>query len=521
MRLAVDKQRHILRQVTQTNLSNRNIAKLCGVSPNTVCELKRRFNYTKKSWDELASLTDDEFRSELGTEYRSTISGKAIPDWTKVHEELQYRDMTLSLLHAEYLEQLINQPQLALCYSQFTANYREWQKTLHISMRQFHPPGEKMFIDFCGRTMPVVNQETGEVIMMQIFVAVLGASGYTFAYAVPSQKISDWLECHSHAFAFFEGTPKQLVPDNLKSAVTKHTRELLILNRCYMELADHYQCVINPARPGKPKDKGLVEVNVQIIQRWVLASLRHRKFFSQEELNLAITEKIKILNYKTSKKYTISRFERYEKFDKPALTSLPDEPYKHSRWKYSLRVPMDYHIEFEGSHYSVPYQFIQHNVDIRTTKNTLEVLLQGQRIASHVLRDTPGKSTLEEHMPIAHQQQAKNEPEQLLFWASAKGKNIEEWIRQNITKRRDFVNGLKSARKLRHWLKEGHNLEDVELACEFALHFNQLSFAQLKSIFERRAYLKPKPEITALVQSHENIRGPEYYRSALEERPSC
>lgn len=521
MRLPVEKQRQILRYLTQTDFSNRKIGVLCSTSATTVAQLRTRLGQTQQPWQEIVSLPDSDFRKQLGTAFRRTESGKLLPDWNMVHAELQKRDLTLSLLHVEYLEQLMDHPERALCYSHFTACYRHWCKSQRISMRQFHRPGEKLFIDFCGRTMPVTDPSTGECVSMQVFVAVLGGSGYAFVHAVPSQKIADWLDCHVRAFAHFGGVPGQLVPDNLKAAVTKHTRQELILNRSYAELADHYQCVINPARSRKPKDKSLAEVTVQIVQRWVLAALRNRTFFSQEELNVAIAERVDRLNRKTSKKYPQSRLERFEQIDKPALDTLPAEPYEHSRWRYNVRVPMDYHVEFEGSFYSVPYQYIQHLVDVRSTRTTLEVLLAGQRIASHSLRTSAGISTQDAHMPDAHLQQRMDEPDQLCEWSQSFGPHVQEWVRRNLGQRRDFANGVKSVRRLRRWAREHQDAERLESACEFALRFNQLGFAQLKSIIDRNADRTPKPDTTAWVGSHSNIRGPDYYKTTQGETPSC
>jgi transposase len=350
---------------------------------------------------------------------------------------------------------------------------------------------------------------------------VLGASGYAFVYAVPTQKIADWLECHTKAFAFFEGVPRQLVPDNLKAAVTKNTREELILNRCYMELADYYQCLLNPARPRKPKDKSLAEVSVQIVQRWVLAPLRHRTFFSLEDLNAAITARVMSMNAKTSKKYLMSRLERFEKIDKPALMALPSDPYEHSKWRYAVRVPADYHVEFDQSHYSVPYQYVQQLVDLRATNNTLEVLMAGQRIASHVLRKSPGNSTREEHMPLAHQQQKRDEPDQLIAWSATVGNAVQEWVSRNLTQRRDFANGVKSVRKLRQLAREIQNSERLNSACAFALRFDHLGFTQLKTIIDRNTDRQPKPDMAAWVQTHANIRGAGYYRAQNNGGSAC
>lgn len=516
MRIPIEKQREILRHIANSNLSNRTIGDLCRVSPTTVNVLRNRFTQSQHSWSELATLTDNDFAVRLGTKPRTYKKSKVAPDWKFVHSELQKRDITLRLLHVEYLEQHSEWPDSAMGYSNFVEGYRAWSKTQRISMRQVHKPGEKLFIDFCGRTMPIYDQSTGEIKQAQIFVAVLGASGYVFAYAVPSQKISDWLLCHTKAFDFFGGTPQQLVPDNLKAAVIKNTRNELCLNRCYAEMADHYQCVINPARVRKPKDKSLAEVSVQIVQRWVLAPLRQQKFFDIQSLNSAIAQRVSLLNAKTSPKYPTSRLDRFESLDRPQLTQLPSFAFEHSRWRYSIRVPMDYHVEFERSFYSVPHAYIQQLVDLRATNTTLEVLIVGKRIASHSLLHTPGTSTQDAHRPFGHSQQSQEEPDQLKEWAKKYGSNVEEWVRCNLELRRNFAHGLKSVRQLRRWIRDQQNSEKIDSACEFALRFGHLSFAELKSIVDRSADKRPNVDTTAWISSHENIRGAAYYRNSQE-----
>lgn len=516
MRLPIEKQREILRHIANSSLSNRTIGDLCGVSPTTVNVLRTRFTQSQQSWSALATLTDSEFVVRLGTKTRKYKKSKIAPDWNYVHSELQNRDITLRLLHVEYLEQHREQPGNAMGYSNFAESYRAWSKKQRISMRQVHKPGEKLFIDFCGRTMPICDQSTGEIKQAQIFVAVLGASGYVFAHAVPSQKISDWLLCHTKAFEFFGGIPQQLVPDNLKAAVTKNTRNELCLNRCYAEMADHYQCVINPARVRKPKDKSLAEVSVQIVQRWVLAPLRYQKFFDIHSLNEAIAQRVSFLNAKTSPKYPTSRLDRFESLDRPRLTPLPSFAFEHSRWRYSVRVPMDYHVEFEKSFYSVPHTHIQQLVDLRATNTTLEVLIGGKRIATHLLLDKPGTSTQDAHRSFAHSQQSQDDPEQLREWAKKLGSNVEKWVRCNLELRRNFAQGLKSVKRLRRWIREQQNSEKIDSACEFALRFGYLSFVQLKSIVDRGADKRPNVETTAWVSSHENIRGASYYLGIQE-----
>ena len=513
MRLPIEKQRNIIRCIAQSKNSDRIIAQLNQVSPTTVNKLRKAFVNAQVNWGDLALLPDTQFLKRLGTSYQKNESTKIIPNWETIHQELNYSsDMTLSLLHAEYLLTLENTPESAIGYSHFTDGYRRWLKKQRISMRQFHLPGEKMFIDFCGRTMPIQNPKNGEVQNAQIFVAVLGASGYIFVTAVPSQKISDWVICHIKAFEFFGGSPSQLIPDNLKSAVIKHTHEKIILNRHYMELAEHYSCIVNPARVRKPKDKSMAEISVQIVQRFILSALRKHKFFSYEELNSAILKRLEILNNKVTKVYKLSRYERFMEFDKKSLNALPRLNYEFSRWKYGLRVPVDYHIEFEGSYYSVPYQYIHNKVDLRATNHTIEFFLSGQRIASHLKQDIGKVITLSGHMPSEHLQQHLNEPQELLAWSQRIGEHAYQWVKQNLENRRDFANGLKSARKLRQWVREEQNHSIVDSACQFALKFNRLGFQQLKSIISNNLNLSKQPAVNNSNVNHKNIRGADYYR---------
>ena len=230
-------------------------------------------------------------------------------------------------------------------------------------MRQFHLPGEKMFVDFCGKTVPILNIDTGEETKAQIFVAALGGSSYTFAYAVGSQSSVDWVKCHVEAMKYFGGVPKQVIPDNLKAAIIKNTKYDVVVNQAFEECAEHYGFLIIPARVKKPKDKALAEVSVQIVQRWVLARLRHRKFFNLDELNQAILECLEILNKKQTRAYPKSRFQLFTELEKPVLLPLPAQEYEISSWLYQVKVPEDYHIKYNESYYSVPYQHRFKKVD--------------------------------------------------------------------------------------------------------------------------------------------------------------
>lgn len=521
MRIAISIQRNIVRKIDQYGLSNRIIAEQENISHSTVAKIRHQLEQSALSWARLSQLNDYAFAMQLGTLPNTNPSGKHVPDWHVVQIEMQKRDVTLALLHDEYCLNLEKQPELRLCYSQFAARYRDWLNKQRISMRQFHRPGDKMFVDFCGKTMPITCPKTGTKTFVQVFVAVMGASSYTFACAVPTQKIRDWIECHVKALEFFGGTPQQVVPDNLKSAVLKHGRLAIVTNPAYADMAEHYDLLINPARSRKPKDKSLGEIGVQIVQRWVLAPLRKQTFFSIEELNAEIAKRIDKLNAKTSRKYAKSRKERFLELDSPALSALPPHRYENGVWQYGVRVPEDYHVEFGNSYYSVPHQYRGQKVDLRATHSTLEILSNRYRIASHPLRELPGSSTLREHMPIEHQRQTDEEPEFLLEWAQGIGPNTFEWAQKNLQQRRDYANGLKSVRKLRRWAREEQIHHRLESACAYALRLDALPFARLQTIIRNNSDLRITPQHTAWVQEHSNLRGPEYYRSSNQETLPC
>lgn len=511
MRISIQIQREAIRLLCVGRLSNRETGRRLKLNHKTVSTLKNKFKHCGLDHDALQALDDIGFVRALGSELQVGKTNRVIADWSLVQRELELRDVTLSLLWAEYRIALNDQQALCLSYSQFCRHYKAWLKSQRISMRQFHKPGDKMFVDFCGRTIPITNFNTGEITLAQVFVAVLGASGYTFAFAVPSQKIPDWIYCHVQAFQFFGGLPQQIVPDNLKSAIIKHTTKELVVNRAYADMAEYYDVLINPARSRKPKDKSLAEVGVQIVQRWALAPLRHQKFFSVHELNIELAKRIEILNHKTSKKYRQSRYERFIELEQPALRAHPLETYEVAEWKYNVRVPDDYHVQHNKHFYSVPYQHRQQFVDIRVTHNTLEVILGRKRIASHVVNNEPGQTTLPAHMPLEHLRYSEADPDTLLLWAIDIGEKTHEWVRQNLQQRRDYANGLKSVSRLRRWAREEQNHDRLESACGFALSINALTFQRLQDIIRNNSDLRQPIETTSWIKAHDNVRGSNYY----------
>ena len=509
MKTAVSKQREIARLIS-LDFSNRKIGEMLEISPTTVGEFRRKLQASGKNHDELKSLDDFAFSTAVGTRPQQYQIDTIIPDWAQVQEELR-GDVTLSLLWQEYLE--TNKPPSGKClsYSQFQRRFRAWLKTKRISMRQFHLPGDKMFVDFCGKTMPVFNLYTGEEIRAQFFVAVLGGSSYMFVYATSGQTTNDWLKCHIEAFKFFGGVPRQVVTDNLKAAIIKNTKKGVIANLAFEACAEHYGFQISPTRVRKPKDKALAEVGVQIVQRWILARLRKRKFFGLDELNQAIMECLEILNKKETKSYRKSRQQRFEEVDRPALRPLPDHEYDISSWVYQVRVPEDYHIKHGESYYSVPHQYSFHKVDLRITQTTIDVMLNRQCIASHSLRDAPGQSTVDHHMPEEHYQQRMHEPSSLIKWAGNIGPSVKEWTRKNLEERKDFANGHKSVRDLQNWVREEQCYDKLDAACAMALEYNILPFQRLKGIITNLNVHKSRMEAVICASGHSNIRGSEYY----------
>lgn len=508
MRTPIEKQREIVRLLSHPDLSNRMIGHLVGVSHNTVRVLRNHLALTGEAWGSLEELDDASFTRRLQIGSATGAPRKAAPAWHEVHEQLCRPDMTLELLWQEFREQ---QPD-GVSYSQFTRHYRAWVKKQKLSMRQVHVPGDKLFVDFCGRTMPIVDQSSGQIRRAQVFVATLGCSGYLYAIAVSSQTTRDWLHCHVQALEHLGGVPRFVVPDNLKAAVIKSQRDQLHLNRAYSELAEYYGFNILPARPRKPQDKSLAEVGVQIVQRWVLARLRHCTFFSLEELNGQLGYWMALLNQRTTRTYLKSRMARLQELDLPALGALPERRYDFHQWRYQLRVGPDYHIEYEQHHYSVPYQYAHQLVDLRINTDWLEVVYQRRVIATHRLSNSSGMSTLQEHLAPSHRSYQEEQPEALLAWAEQVGSATHAFVRRNLDERQQFATGMRAMASLRHLQRKDQiSTARLESACAYALKLGTLSFTRLRAILRNEADLKREHCLPSAAVEHTNIRGAAYY----------
>ena len=509
MRIPVRTQREIARLHFSTKAPSRKIAAAVGTSRTTVQTLVKLIAKSGKTWADLGSYSDGAWKAALGSENKQQSYRKATPNWEFVHEERIKQDVTLHELWRQWREETPT----GIAYSQFSRGYRIWLGRQRLSMRQIHIPGDKMFVDFCGRTVRV-NPPSKEAFQAQIFVAVLGASNYTFVLAVRSQAIRDWIKCIVAAFQFFGGVPNWIVSDNLKSAVIgRHGRDAVI-NPTYQQLLHHYDTAALPARPGRPKDKGKVEVGVQIVQRWILATLRNRLFSSLTELNEAIQDLQKRLNERSFKKLVGCRRSRFEELDKPALKQLPASNYEYAEWRFDVLVPDDYHIEHERSFYSTPSVLAHVRVDLKITATLIEVFRERTRVASHPRSYAPGTVvTNKEHLPVNHQRVLEGEPRMLILWAETVGPYTEKLIRWHLVERKDRRKGLMTAQRFRR-LSEDFGTSRFEEVCAYAVPLNFTSHKSIVSILrtnsDKRSQHSSKQNPN-LPHHHEYLRGAEYY----------
>ena len=507
-RLTMRKVAEVLRLKWECQLSNRAIARSCSISHSTVAEYLRRAQEAGLSWPLPADMGEDTLY-ELIFPKAPPSRTRLIPcpDWSLVHTELRKKGVTLRLLWIEYREAHPD----GYGYSQFCALYRDWAKQLQPSMRLSHKGGETVFVDYAGQTVPIVDPHTGEIRQVQIFVGVLGASNYTYAEAQESQELPNWIGAHARMFTFFGGVPEIVVPDNLKAGVKHPCRYEPDLNPTYQDLAEHYGVAVIPTRVRKPKDKAKVEVGVQVVERWILARLRNRTFFSLADLNQAIQEWLQELNDRPMAHLEYSRRALFQELDQPALRPLPEQPYEFAVWK-KARVNIDYHIQFEKHYYSVPYTLIHKEVYVRATSSTIEVFHNRQRVASHPRTRAPGRhTTISEHMPPAHQKHLEWSPERLTRWTQTIGPHTTQLVQVLLDSRPHPQQAYRACLGL---LRLGSRFgEDrLEAACRRALAAGIHSYKGVKNILDAQLdRVEPEEPPDLVPQTHENVRGPAYY----------
>ena len=474
MRLPVHLQRDIARQhFYDPTLAHRAISRTTGTHHDTIRKFRQQVDASGLSWQELSPLDDDAWRAALGTQDRSIAQLKTHPDCEWIHNEMRRPDATLERLWREWRE---TTPE-GVGYSQFAMLYRVWTKNQHVVMRRTHRPGEKLFVDFAGRTVEIRDQNGGPSTFAQIFVAVLGYSNYTYIEATASQTTKDWLKCHANCFEALGGVPEWVVSDNLKAAVWRRERDRTVINPAYRDCLSHYDTAPLPTGARKPKHKAKAEVGVQIAQRWALFSLR----------------------------------DRFLETEKASLKPLPGTAFELSDWRYSVRVQDDYHVEHQRRFYSVPHTLARESVDLRFTATVIEIFHRGRRVALHPLIEIQGNArTIPEHRPVIHSRVLDAEPRALLAWAMNVGGNVELMIRHQLENRSDITNGVKAARRMRDLARDYGEVRFEEV-CAYAMPLNITSLRSITSILkedaDKRFSITQAPKVKIIGE----LRGPSYF----------
>lgn len=510
-RLAMRKIREILRLRWQLERSVRDTARSLGVSVGAAQKISNRAALAGLTWEIVEALDDTALEERLYGRPAATPSDRPRPDPVYIHKELRRPGVTLELLHLEYLEDHANGFQ----YTTFCETYRQWLKTASVTMRQVHRAGEKCFVDYSGKKPSIIDPTTAQRVEVELFVAVLGASNYTFAEATMSQRVADFVGSHVRAYAFFEGVSAIVVPDQLKSGVARACLFEPEPQRTYASMATHYGTGIVPARPRKPRDKAKVEVGVQIAQRWILARLRNETFFSLEALNARIRELLTELNTRPMKKLEgATRRELFERYEKPALRPLPSDAFVYGEWRRG-RVGLDYHAEIDSHHYSVPWTLARQYVWAWSTASTVELFEDGtsRRVAMHARGKVGGVSTDPAHMPEHHRRHASG-GESILAWAASVGPMTHALAKHLAAANPVGDSGVRSAMGLRR-VAEKHGDARTELACESAFRLGARSYKTVARILELGRENVPmeddEPTLNDVIV-HENVRGASYYQ---------
>ena len=507
-RLPMRKVREVLRLKHALGMSYRKISEATGVGKTQAAEYVRRAAVAGIAWPVPDDIDDVELDRRLSPVAGDNERTRPAVDWPAIEIELKRRGVTLALLWQEYLAE----NPTGYSYTRFCELHGIWKKTVSATMRQTHVAGEKLFVDWAGDTIGVVDPATGEVHQARIFVAALGASNYTYAEGRWTETLPDWIGAHVNAFNAIGGVPQALVPDNLKAGITKPSRYEPGINRTYKDLADHYDCVVLPTRIVKPRDKAKVEVAVQIVERFVLAKLRNRTFFSLAELNVAIRDCVTAINAKVMRRVGKSRAELLETLERPALKALPNEPYAYATWKRA-RVAPDYHIEIEDHFYSVPSKLIREVVEARITSATVEIFHRGTRIASHAFSAVRNRhTTITAHMPSAHRRYAEWTPAKMMDGAAEIGPATVALFEAIMKAKPHPEQGFRSCLGIISLVKS-YGAARVAAACRRGNDVGSTSYGSIAAILKHgldKAYAETAaPEAAPIL--HGNIRGAGYY----------
>jgi transposase len=508
-RLLMRKIRDVLR-LTACGLSSRKVAASLSIGGTTVIDCLQRARTSGVDWPLPEDITDEMLEARLypsATAIAAMTARRPQPDWPTIHRELRRPGVTLQLLWEEHRG---THPD-GYGYSRYCELYRAWECRLSPTMRQVHVAGERMFVDYAGTVLEVMDGTTGEVHSCQLFVAVLGASNYTYVEATSTQRLIDWIGSHVRAFIFFGGVTAQIVSDNLRSGVTKACFYQPAVNRTYAEMAAHYNTAVVPARPRKPRDKAKAEVAVQVVTRWITAKLRNRRFFSLPEINAAIRELVTQLNARVTRHLGKSRRALFTEIERTALKPLPVEPYVYADWK-QCKVSFDYHIEVERHYYSVPHTLLRETVWVRIAQRTIEVFHHGKRIATHLRSSSDRRhTTVREHMPSSHRRHADQTPEWIARQASEIGDNAAALIAIIMRERPHPEQGFRASLGIIRLVKS-FGRERVEAACARALAIGARSFTSVNSILKNKLDAKRPADATdGPPIAHPNIRGRNYF----------
>ena len=517
-RISVRKIKDLLRLHFDEKLGNRAVGESIRVSPSSVSDCLHRFNASGLAWPLDDSIDDAGLEERLykkkgdGLKQNGSGDDHVLPDFEYIHKELSRKHTTLALLWEEYRSA---HKEKAYQYSHFCTLYGEWKKPLGAVMRQRHKAGDKTFVDWSGDGVKIVNRETGEVWEAPLFVAVLGASSFTFVKAAPSRESASWLRMHVEMFEYFGGVTAAVVPDNEKTGVTSPCLYDPDLNRTYAAWAEHTGCAVIPTRPRKPRDKAKVETAVLIAQRWILAALRNHTFFSLEVANMEIARLLEIFNARLMQKMKVSRRELYETIDKPALRPLPSTPFEPFEWS-SQTLNIDHHVLLKEHYYSAPHNLIGEKLEMRWTASTVELFHEGRRIASHAKSYVKwGVTTVDEHRQKKHREYYAWPPERLIAWARTTGPKTAELVETIIHSKRHPEAGYRASLGVIR-LGKSHGLGRLEAACARALEIKSPSYRTVASILKTGADRLPLPGQLDLpdpnpLPCHENIRGPKHY----------
>jgi hypothetical protein len=511
-RIAMHRIKELLRLRYECALSFERIALALKVSKGVVAKYIKAAQVAGiVDWPTLSTLDDAELDRRLNLRHgRGPALRHVAPDFAHVHLELKRNGVTLALLWEEYRQA---QGEASYQYSRFCDLYREFARGLKRSMRQTHRAGERLFVDFAGDTVPIVDAGSGEIWRAHVFVAVLGASNYTYACATAAEGQLDWLGSIGRALAFIGGVPALIVPDNPRALVGEANAYDPKLQRTVTEFAVHYSTVILPARPYRPQDKAKVEVGVQIVQRWILARLRNQRFFSVAELNAAIAELLEDLNARPFRKLPGCRREAFEMLDQPALRPLPATAFQLAQWKM-CKANIDYHVEVDGHFYSVPNALVRQQIEVRLTAKSVECFVRGKRVAVHLRSYHRGAhTTLAEHMPASHRAHSEWSPGRMINWALSIGPRTGDVVRHQLESRPHPEQGYRACLGIMRMARQ-YDKDRLEAACARAVALGATSYRSIASILKAGLDRQPLPEQSApelSLPSHGNVRGSTYY----------